>query len=275
MYLNVVDQPEDMDHYVIFRNRKTGERYQLTDEGVILTEKAARLLEVEVNDTIYIKDGDNRQVSVKIDAIAENYVYHNVFMTKTLYEDLYGMPPEYNEIVLNGSQLAGEGEEKLAEDLLSLDGVTSITLTRTIQDRFSDIIGSLNVVILVLIISAGGLAFVVLYNLNNISINERKRELATLKVLGFYDLEVSEYVYRENVVLTFIGMLLGIFLGIVLHRYVIITCEIDMIMFGRDINAASYLYSALLTVLFALLINVSMHFKLKKVDMAASLKSVE
>ena len=134
---------------------------------------------------------------------------------------------------------------------------------------------SMDTIIYVVIIAAGLLAFVVLYNLNNINISERRRELATLKVLGFYDIEVSQYVFRENVILTVIGAAAGVLIGLVLHRFVILTAEVDMMMFGRNIKFVSFLYSILLTFLFSMLVNVFMHFQLKKLNMVESMKSVE
>lgn len=274
--LVAVDSPEHMDSYVLFRSRlNKKEQYSLTDDGVIITEKMASVMGLKPGDSLVVENGDQTGITLPITAVSENYVDHYVYMTAALYEKQFGKKADFNQVLLLHNLEAEGEEETLAEDVLELPGITSITLTNTMEGWFNDMLGSLDIVIMVLIVSAGSLAFIVLYNLNNISINERKRELATIKVLGFYDLEVSEYIYRENVVLTFLGMILGIVLGLLLHRYVIITCEIDMIMFGRNIFPASYGYSALLTCLFALLINFGMHFKLKKVDMAASLKSVE
>ena len=153
--------------------------------------------------------------------------------------------------------------------------VSGITYMRTISDRIESMITSMNVVIYVLVVSAGLLAFVVLYNLNNINISERQRELATLKVLGFYDSEVSMYVFRENIMLTVLGTIFGIFFGMWMHRFVILTAEIDIMMFGRQIYMRSYIYSILLTLAFSIIVNIVMHWKMKKIDMIESLKSVE
>ena len=151
----------------------------------------------------------------------------------------------------------------------------SISYTQTMMDQLDYMLSALDSVIIVLITSAGLLAFVVLYNLNNININERKRELATIKVLGFYDGEVDAYVYRENILLTIIGVFVGVALGIVLHRFVIVTVEVDYCMFGRNINLPSFLIAAAFTAVFSIFVNFVMHFKLKKIDMVESLKSVE
>ena len=155
------------------------------------------------------------------------------------------------------------------------EGALNISYTDSIEDQLDDMLGSLDIVMAVLVISAGLLAFVVLYNLNSINITERRRELATLKVLGFYDNEVSAYVYRENMILTVIGGVAGMILGRILHRFVIVTVEVDSAMFGRSIEMSSYGYSFLITLAFSVFVNLVMYFKLKKIDMVESLKSVE
>lgn len=273
--LIVLEEKEKVEEYYGFHERVSQRELSLSDTGVILSEKAAKVLKVKVGDTIFIKKENEKDIEVLIEGICENYVQHYMFMTKSYYQQLYQEVPDYNELLLSTDTLTEEEFDELAENLLEPDGITSVTLTKNSSGRFEDMLENLDIVIVVLIVSAGGLAFIVLYNLNNISINERKRELATIKVLGFYDIEVSQYVYRENIMLTIFGILLGSILGMILHKYVILTCEIDMIMFGRTIRGISYVYGALLTCFFAVFINVSMHFKLKKIDMATSLKSVE
>lgn len=273
--LIVLEEKEKVEEYYGFHERVSQRELSLSDTGVILSEKAAKVLKVKVGDTIFIKKENEKDIEVLIEGICENYVQHYMFMTESYYQQLYQEVPDYNELLLSTDTLTEEEFDELAENLLEPDGITSVTLTKNSSGRFEDMLENLDIVIVVLIVSAGGLAFIVLYNLNNISINERKRELATIKVLGFYDIEVSQYVYRENIMLTIFGILLGSILGMILHKYVILTCEIDMIMFGRTIRGISYVYSTLLTCFFAVFINISMHFKLKKIDMATSLKSVE
>lgn len=273
--LIVLEEKEKVEEYYGFHERVSQRELSLSDTGVILSEKAAKVLKVKVGDTIFIKKENEKDIEVLIEGICENYVQHYMFMTESYYQQLYQEVPDYNELLLSTDTLTEEEFDELAENLLEPDGITSVTLTKNSSGRFEDMLENLDIVIVVLIVSAGGLAFIVLYNLNNISINERKRELATIKVLGFYDIEVSQYVYRENIILTVFGILLGSILGMILHKYVILTCEIDMIMFGRTIRGISYVYGALLTCFFAVFINISMHFKLKKIDMATSLKSVE
>ena len=158
---------------------------------------------------------------------------------------------------------------------MKLDAVSSVTVNQDTLDRFDSMMSSLDYIVLVIIICAGSLAFIVLYNLTNINITERQRELATIKLLGFYDGEVSAYVYRENIVLTLFGILLGCFMGHWLHIYLVRSTEIDLMMFGRQTAPSAYVYAAILTALFSLLVNVLAHFRMKKIDMVESLKSAE
>ncbi len=261
--------------YVTFRDRLTHEGRNLTDDGVIITEKLASLLGVAAGDTIYIKDSELSRTEVRVTGIIENYMMHYIFMSPAVYEKLYGEKPDYNRIYTIDSENAQVNGKELASDLLKLSCVKQVSFTTELTKRIDDMLTSLNLVVYVLIISAGLLAFVVLYNLNNININERQRELATLKVLGFQDTEVAAYVYRENILLTVIGAAVGIFLGILLHRFVILTSEIDILMFGRRMKLLSYLLSLLFTLGFSLAVNFAMYYKLKKIDMVESLKSIE
>jgi putative ABC transport system permease protein len=273
--LVVPKDTKTISEYIVFRNRITYKPAVLKDDGVIITEKLASLSKLSIGDTILIKDGDTKSVEAKVTDIVENYMFHYIFMTPGLYEKLYGKAPEYNRIYIKQPDSISIDEKSFASELLNHDKVTAISFTSDFQNRINDMLNSLNLVIYVLIISAGLLAFIVLYNLNNINITERKRELATLKVLGFQDMEVAAYVYRENIMLTVIGSLAGIIMGIALHRLVILTTEIDNIMFGRTIKSLSFLYSILLTLGFSAFVNYVMFYKLRKIDMVESLKSVE
>lgn len=275
VYECVFEDVEAIPEFVDFHNRKTKETYALTDGGVIISEKTAKLLGAAEGDTVSIKDEEEGNREVTVSHICENYMGHYMYLTPSYYKSVYGKEPEYNS-VLFAAEGAGKHElEKRGQNLVALEGVLSVGYTHDIEKQLDDMLGSLNLVIVVLIISAGMLAFVVLYNLNTVNIAERKRELATLKVLGFYDGEVAGYVYRENILLTFIGAAVGVGLGNVLHRFIIETVEVDSAMFGRQINLPSYLYSLVLTVVFSLLINGVMYFKLKKINMVESLKSIE
>lgn len=265
-----------VERFVSFHDRKTGKSYALSDQGVIINEKTAKMLEVKVGDTLWIKDEENGNKPMKVAQICENYLGHYLYMTPACYEKMYGKQPEYNSMMLTAVEGCGKEElEAMGQTILQNDGVINVSYIHDMEKQLDDMLRSLNLVIVVLIISAGMLAFVVLYNLNTVNIAERKRELATLKVLGFYPVEVAEYVYRENLLLTLIGAVVGCGLGNILHRFIIETVEVDSVMFGRIINGSSYLYSFLLTVLFSLLINGLMYFTLKKIDMVESLKSVE
>ena len=275
-YQVVFSEPKDVKDYFDFHDRKSKEEYTLDDEGVIISEKTGKLLNAKAGDTIEIKDEENGNKKVKIAHICENYMGHYIFFTPSYYEKVYGENPEYNSIFFAGQK--GDTQEdynKIGEDILTQEGALSVSYMRDIEKQLDDMLKSLNLVIVVLIISAGMLAFVVLYNLNTVNITERQRELATLKVLGFYDLEVAEHVYRENVLLTFIGAAVGVVLGKFLHAFIIDTVEVDTAMFGRNINFSSYMYSLLFTILFSLIVNGIMDFKLKKIDMVESLKSIE
>lgn len=274
VYLCVPESKKMVNQFMNFRDRKSGERYQLTDDGVILTEKMAKTLGVSAGDIIYI-GSDSEKKAVTVNEICENYMEHYVYMTADLYKEIYGEEPDYNSILFDLKNASDNELLKAGEELLKYDGVMNVTYTNNIEDQLNTMLQSLNLVIVVLIISAGMLAFVVLYNLNNINITERRRELATLKVLGFYDTEVSSYVYRENIMLTVLSIVVGVVLGALLHRFVITTVEVDVVMFGRVVNWQSYLYSALFTVAFSLFVNWVMYYKLKKIDMVESLKSVE
>lgn len=275
-YQVVFSEPKDVKDYFDFHDRKSKEEYTLDDEGVIISEKTGKLLNAKAGDTIEIKDEENGNKKVKIAHICENYMGHYIFFTPSYYEKVYGENSEYNSIFFAGQK--GDTQEdynKIGEDILTQDGALSVSYMRDIEKQLDDMLKSLNLVIVVLIISAGMLAFVVLYNLNTVNITERQRELATLKVLGFYNLEVAEHVYRENVLLTFIGAAVGVVLGKFLHAFIIDTVEVDTAMFGRNINFSSYMYSLLFTILFSLIVNGIMYFKLKKIDMVESLKSIE
>ena len=269
--------PENMDRFredVTLRNRVTGEIYQMPEEGAAISEKTADLMDLEIGDDIVLEK-DNEEYSVKISVITENYMGHYIYMTPAVYEETFGEKPVYEDIVFTVKDEYKDQAEDIGGQIVEYPAALSISYTTSTADQVERMLGTLDVVIIVLIVSAGMLAFVVLYNLNNINITERQRELATLKVLGFYDLEVSEYVLRENVLLTIGGILFGCGFGVLLHRFVIVTVEVDAVMFGREIHPVSFLYCALITGAFAAVVNIFMHLKMKKIDMVESLKSVE
>ena len=274
VYVYVPENVENFSEDVTLQDRVTKETYTLTDEGAAVSEKTAVMNDLDVGDMLTIEK-DNQEYQVKIAVITENYMGHYIYMTPRVYEETFGEKPDYADIVFSMKEGYEEDLEKTGEEILTYPAALSVSYTASIADQLERMLSSLGAVIVVLIVSAGMLAFVVLYNLNNINITERQRELATLKVLGFYDQEVSMYVFRENVLLTLIGVAAGAVLGIFLHRYVITTVEVDAVMFGRVIRPLSFVYSALFTCGFSAVVNMAMHFKLKKIDMVESLKSVE
>ena len=275
-YVMVLGQPKDSEKYVHFHDRKTKEAYELSDDGAIISEKTAKLLNAKVGDTISIKDENEGNKEIVIQNICENYMGHYLYMTPKYYEKVYGEKPEYNTVLFSvQDSYTREQMEEAGEKILARDEVLSLSYMKDIEKRLNDMLKSLNLVIIVLIVSAGMLAFVVLYNLNTINIAERKRELATLRVLGFYNPEVAAYVYRENILLTLIGTIVGAGLGKILHLFIIETVEVPAAMFGRIINLPSYIYSFLFTILFSMIVNGVMYFKLRKIDMVESLKSIE
>lgn len=275
-YVMVLGQPKDSEKYVHFHDRKTKEAYELSDDGAIISEKTAKLLNAKVGDTISIKDENEGNKEIVIQNICENYMGHYLYMTPKYYEKVYGEKPEYNTVLFSvQDSYTRQQMEEAGEKILARDEVLSLSYMKDIEKRLNDMLKSLNLVIIVLIVSAGMLAFVVLYNLNTINIAERKRELATLRVLGFYNPEVAAYVYRENILLTLIGTIVGAGLGKILHLFIIETVEVPATMFGRIINLPSYIYSFLFTILFSMIVNGVMYFKLRKIDMVESLKSIE
>ena len=274
-YLYIPQEPDKISDYLLLRNRITKEVYEYPDEGAVISEKTARMLGLEVGDTVTITKEGERSVSVPVTAISENYILHYLFLSPQTYRELYGKDPVYNSLYLLYDDEVRENEASFGNYLMGQDACAGISFTTDLENEIDDMLGILGNIVIVLIVAAGLLAFVVLYNLNSINIMERRRELATLKVLGFFDTEVAAYVYRENVILTVLGAALGILIGSVLHRFVIVTVEVDLMMFGRTISLHSYIYSILLTFGFAVIVNLAMYYSLKKVDMIESLKSVE
>lgn len=269
--------PESLDEFakdVTLQNRITGEKYELTDDGAAISEKTADLLNLKVGDTITLEKA-GKKYTVKVAVVTENYMSHYLYMTPLVYEQTFNEKPDYENIVFTVKEEDKDAMEKVGTEILTCPAALSISYTSSLSAQVDRMLSTLDVVILVLIVSAGMLAFVVLYNLNNINITERQRELATLKVLGFYDGEVSQYVLRENVILTALGIVFGAIFGILLHRYVITTVEVDAVMFGRNIKPMSFVYGGILTSVFSAVVNAVMHFKLKTINMVESLKSVE
>lgn len=266
---------DDISKYINLKSRTTDETYKLQDDTVVITEQLAKQLDLKIGDEIDLKFNiDDEPVNVKISGIVENYVYHYIYMTESLYNRLFDKIIDYNNIYANlrDDKISDLG---FVATLLKNENLNNVNLTSEISGIFENSMSSLNYVVLVLIISAGLLALIVLYNLANINISERQRELATIKVLGFYDKEVTSYVNKEGIILTFIGIGLGLIFGQILNYFIIITCETDIAMLGRIINPVSYILATAITLCFSIFVNILTHFALKKIDMIESLKSVE
>ena len=275
-YLIVPQDTVKLGEYVHLREaRFPHDDVALTDDGVLITEKFAKALGVSAGDMITIKEDETAEPvgDVRVAGVVENYLSSYIYMTPNIYKALYGETASLNAALIQVDPSADTNA--VAEDLLDINGVTSVSMNATTQAQVNSMLGNLNVIIAVMILAAGLLAFIVLYNLNNINITERRRELATLKVLGFYPGELAAYVYRENVILTLFGTVLGMGLGFVLHWFVMQTVETETVMFGAEMRFTSYLFAILLTIVFAVLVNALMYFRMKKIDMIESLKSVE
>ncbi len=274
-YITVAQDSAVLEQMVDFRERISKDKLSL-ENGTICTEKLATLLGIKAGDEITIRISDQESCTVTVGAVTEHYASHYFYMTEELYTELFGQLPEYNMVYFNNSVTEHpEDEEAFSERLMSCEGVLTVMLNTTSAGTFEDMLGMIDMVIIVLIVSAGALAFVVLYNLTNVNITERVREIATLKVLGFYDREVSSYVFRENIILSLIGDAVGLLLGVVLCSFVVQTAEIDEVMFGREIHISSYIYAFVMTLVFSMLVNLIMTRVLKKISMVESLKSVE
>ena len=269
--LLVMKNTDSMDSYINLHTRTQKTPIQLTEEGVVLSEKLARVCDLKVGDSITLTL-NHKTIEVPVTAICENYVANYVFMTPSLYEKTLG-DLTFNCILLNtkGEEYQNSISTKLTEN----ESIMGASFSKDNADNFRNVVKNLNSVVVVIIISAGALAFIVLYNLVNINVAERTRELATLKVLGYNDHETSSYIYRENIICTVLGILLGLFGGIFLEQFVIRTAEVDAAMFAPEIPFYSFLFAGVLTLLFTLVVNVALHFKLKKLDMVESLKSIE
>lgn len=271
----VPDNADKMKKFIVLQDRKTEKPIDLTDKGIVLTEKVASKLNVKVGDKIDIVNAKDKKTKVLVTGITENYVSHYAYMSKDYYKEVFGRKADYNKVFSIVKDTSEKSEDKLSKDLINDLDLSTVSFNTGIKENFGDSVNNLNYVILIMIISAGSLAFVVLYNLTNVNISERIREIATIKVLGFYDNEVSAYIYRENILLTVVGTFVGVGIGKILHRFIMVTVEIDSLMFGRVISLKSYIYSIVITILLGLIVNFAMYFKLKKVKMVESLKSID
>ena len=270
----VPNDSKELTTAITLKDRKTREKLELDDNSIFITDKVAELLGIKVGDKIELEDSKHNKVNVVVGKIVEQYLEHYVYMSKELYENTFSKEYKANVLYVNYTN-TNIDEDKLTAKILEDNKVSTVIGTTKMIASVDDMLQSLNSVVYILIVSAGLLAFVVLYNLANININERIRELATIKVLGFYDKEVFDYVSREVVFLTIIGIFLGLIGGFFLTNFIISTCEIEVLRFPRTIGMMSYVYSALITIVFTIIVNFATYFVLKKIDMIESLKSVE
>ena len=273
--LIIPENVNEFNNYVMLQNEKTKDNYILNDEGVIITQKLSELLDINIGDTIKIENSNDVVADVKVVGITRNYLMHYMYMSPEFYNKIYGENVKYNTIYTIDKSLSREQEDILGKKILEDSNVSNISFISITKGLFDDVMKNMIFVVFILIISAGLLAFVVLYNLSNVNISERIRELATIKVLGFYNKEVYKYVGRETTILTIIGIVVGLVAGYFLNSFIIKTCELDILMFDPTIEFTSYLYSVLLTVIFTIIVNITTYFALKKINMVESLKSIE
>lgn len=267
------DDTERLSEYISFQNRESGDKLSISSDGVLVTEKLCRLLDLEEGGTLSLTDSDGAVYNVKISGITENYASHYVYISSELYETVFGKSASANSFYIHVTDK--ENNNDISREIVANGNFLGVSFISEIGDSFTNTLDSLNSIVILLIVCAGGLAIVVLYNLSNINITERMREIATIKVLGFYDSEVGAYIIRENVFSTIIGMLIGCILGVFLHHFVVITSEVDIVMFDRDLIWWAYVAAFALTAMFSVIVNFALYFKLKKIQMVESLKSVE
>ena len=271
----VASDPEKLQSFYTFRVRTTGQPVPFTDEGAILTEKAAKVLGAEPGDVLQLRNQDNQEAGIPITGVCENYVHGYIYIPRSLYERAFGEQCSFDTVLAKTSASDEAARDALAARLLSSSSATGVSFSTATIEAFNDMLGSVDYLVIVLIVAAAVLAFVVLYNLTNINICERQKEIATLKVLGFYRREVSDYVFRENILLSLIGTAAGLFAGVFFHQFVVQTAEVDAVMFGRTVSPISYVYAAVLSMVFTLLVSLFMRKKLHCIDMVESLKAPE
>lgn len=271
----VPENLKNMDKFIHLQDRKTQNPIELNNKGIVLTEKIARDLGVKAGDEIELINSDDKKAKIKVSHITENYISHYAYISPENYIKLFEKDLDFNRVIGILNNPSVKIEDKLSKKLFDIETIDGITFNTASKETFHNTIKNLNYVVLIMIISAGALAFVVLYNLTNVNISERIREIATIKVLGFYDKEVSAYIYRENIILTIIGTVVGLGLGTILHKFIMVTVEIQSMMFGRVIDISSYFIAAVLTIVLSLFVNLAMFYKLRNVKMVESLKSVD
>lgn len=260
------------DFCTLFNGNK---EFDLDDSSVLISQKMATKLNKKAGDTIKIKDANNKVIKAKIKGVFTNYVGHHIYASESLYKSWNTNAKTTHIYLIKSKKTTKKFERNLGNKIMNIDGVQSVTFYSSLQKNFKDMIKSISYIVVVLVISAACLAFIVLYNLSNVNISERKREIATIKVLGFTRKEVDAYINRETILLTILGSLIGLGIGIGLHHLIMNLAEMDDIMFGRTINSISYVISFVMTIGFNAIINLCMHKKLNNIQMVESLKAVE
>lgn len=274
--LVVPEYPESFNEYISLNNSsKKGETLNLSDQKVVISNKVASILNLKAGDSFTYQDSEHRKYQAVVGAITENYLNSFIYMSPDAYKETIGEDFKFNGAYINLDEDGKKNEEVVKKQIMDKEETLTVVALSSVKSMLDDQMESLNFVVVVLILSAGALAFIVLYNLSNVNITERIREIATLKVLGFRRKELNDYVFRENLLLTLIGALLGLLLGLALHGYIIRSVEIDTMTFVKVVKWQSYIYSVLLTILFSALVNRISYFTLRRIDIVESLKSVE
>lgn len=285
VYLFVPKNSEKLSSFVRLNNRISGESLSLDDTGAIITEQFAKNTDTNIGDSIWIETADGKKISIPVANITENYTFSYVYLSENLYQYLFQDAVGYNYAIGNIEQSilddaktnnnTATKKAALAAELMSYESINAVAYVSDTVDTLNEVIGVLSIIVFIFIAAAGVLAYIVLYNLTNINISERQRELATIKVLGFHNKEVSAYIYRENIILTIMGIALGMLLGVLVHKLLITYCAVDTVMYVQSLSWYSYLIAAVLTIVFAIIVNLIMHKKMHNIDMVESLKAIE
>lgn len=267
----VPESSSRLDDFISLNDYQSDQVYTLDDSGAYITQKLATLFDFEIGDEMPVSN--DRDYVVTIAGIVENYVGHTIYMSPAYYKEVTGNSEVQPNLQLIKFDPMVVDQDELGTSLLKEDVVVGVTYSTDVYDAFSDTLNSLDLITQILVIAAAALAFIVLYNLTNINVSERERELSTIKVLGFHDFEVTMYIYRENIILTFLGIFFGSLFGTVLQRFIMTTMEVDNLVFGKVIDPSSYIYSTLLTLLFTIIVMIVIHFQLKRINMVEALKA--
>ena len=275
LYILVPSDSARFTDYHILRERVGHASVPFVETGAILTEKAADMLGIQPGGNLTLRSQDDQEAVIPVTGVCENYVQGYVFLSADLYEQAFGEVPEFDTLLIKTVDMDAHARDHLAAALLESSNVTGVSFSATTIETFEDMLSSIDYIVILLIVAAAALAFIVLYNLTNINICERQKEIATLKVLGFYRREVSGYVFRETAILSLMGTALGLVFGAFFHQFVVQTAETDAAMFGRTVYPMSYLYAAALSLAFTLLVSLALKGKLRQIDMVESLKAPE